>query len=117
MENDNNVTDLSYLNKISNGDIDFIKEMIDVYMKQTPEAINNLEKYLENKDWQMLRAAAHKMKPSFTFFGLTAMDAIINSLEEYSEKEIHLELLPEMIAKIKLVCVKAMTELKQKTFN
>ncbi len=112
--NSNNVTDLTYLKQVSNGDNDFIKEMIEVYMQQTPEAINNLEKYLKNKDWKMLRAVTHKMKPSFSFFGLKDMYEIANSMEEYSAKEIHLELLPEMIAKVKLTCDKAMIELQEK---
>jgi HPt (histidine-containing phosphotransfer) domain-containing protein len=112
--NNNNVTDLTYLRQVSNGDNDFIKEMIEVYMQQTPEAINNLEKHLKNKDWKMLRAVTHKMKPSFSFFGLKDLYDIADSMEEYSAKEIHLELLPDMIDKVKLTCNKAMVELEEK---
>ena len=109
----NKVTDLTYLIQVSNGDDHFIKEMIDVYMQQTPEAIGNLEKHLKNKDWEMVRVVTHKIKPSFSFFGLSDLSAIVNSIEEYCEKQIHLDLLPGMISKVKSTCAKAMKELEE----
>lgn len=112
--NNKNVTDLSYLKQVSNGDNNFIKEMIDVYMQQTPEEINNMENHLKNKDWKMLRAVAHKMKPSCPFFGLNDLHKVVSSIEEYANKEIHLEELPEMIDKVKSTCFAAMAELEQK---
>ena len=66
--NTREVTDLTYLKQVSNGDNNFIIEMINVYLKETPEAIKNLENHLKNKDWQKFRAVTHKMKPSFSFF-------------------------------------------------
>jgi HPt (histidine-containing phosphotransfer) domain-containing protein len=113
-KNSKNVTDLTYLKQVSNGDNNFIKEMIEVYIQQTPEAIMNLEHHLENKDWKKLFAVTHKMKPSFSFFGLTDMFETVDSIEEYSENEIHLELLADLIAKVKLTCSLAVLELEQK---
>ena len=84
--------DLTYLKQISNGDTGFIKEMIGIYLKETPIAIINLEKHLKNKDWKMLREVIHKMKAAFSFFGLKDMYCLLDSMEEYSEKEIHLNL-------------------------
>jgi HPt (histidine-containing phosphotransfer) domain-containing protein len=112
--NNGNVTDLTYLRKVSNGDNDFIKEMIVVYLKETPEAINNLENHLRNKEWEKFRAVTHKMKPSFTFFGLKELYSTVDYMEEYSDKKINLEKLPDMINKVKQTCTKAMEELKDK---
>jgi HPt (histidine-containing phosphotransfer) domain-containing protein len=107
------VVDLSYLKKVSNGDDSFIKEMIKVYLKETPEALKNLETHLENKDWKKFRAVTHKMKPSFSFFGLTTVYDVVNSMEEYSDKETHLTELPEMLEKVKGICCQAISELQQ----
>ena len=86
--------------------------MIEVYLKETPEAISNLENHLKYKDWKRFRAVIHKMKPSFLFFGMKNMDTVANDMQEYSDKEIKLELLPDMLAKVKSVCFKAVKELK-----
>lgn len=106
------IIDLTYLKQVSNGDTGFIKEMIGIYLKETPLTIINLEKHLKNKDWKMLREVIHKMKPSFSFFGLNDMYDLLDSMEEYSEKEIHLNLLPDMIDKVKLVCTQTIMELE-----
>lgn len=111
--NKKTMTDLAYLKEISRGDNVFIREMIQVFIEETPKAINNLEQHLNNRDWKMLRAVAHKMKPSFSFVGLKDLQDIINSVEEYSETETNLDQLPEMIAKIKNGCFLAIEELKE----
>jgi len=110
--------DLTYLKQLSNGSNEFIIEMISVFMEQTPIEISNLEKYLEEKDWKSLRAIAHKMKPSFSFMGIKELDALIKLIEEYAANETNLELLPEMIAKLKKICYEAIKELEieQKSF-
>lgn len=106
------VTDLTYLKQVSNGDDNFIIEMIDVYLRETPEAIRNLENHFKNKEWKKFRAVTHKMKPSFSFFGLKDLYATVDSMEEYAGSETHLERLPELISKIKLTCLQAMQELE-----
>lgn len=107
------LTDLSYLKQVSNGDSDFIREMIEVFMRQTPETISNMEKHLKNKDWESLRTLSHKMKPSCPFFGLHNLYTIVSDIEEYAHKQINLEQLPEMIAEVKRTCLQAMAELEQ----
>jgi len=111
--NSGQITNLAYLKQVSNGDNNFIKEMIDVYLKQTPDVINDLEKHLKNKNWKLLRAAIHKMKPSCPFFGLHDLYQTVTSIEEFAEEGTNLHLLPEMIEKVKATCDKAMVELNQ----
>jgi HPt (histidine-containing phosphotransfer) domain-containing protein len=103
--------DLTYLKELSNGSNEFIMEMISVFIEQTPIEIANLEKHLAAKDWKSLRATAHKMKPSFSFMGIKELESVIKTVEEYSANETNLELLPEMVTKIKTVCTEAIEEL------
>lgn len=103
--------DLTYLKQLSNGSNEFINEMITVFIEQTPVEISNLEKYASAKDWKSLRAIAHKMKPSFTFMGIKELESIIKQLEEYAANETNLELIPDLISKIKNICNEAIKEL------
>lgn len=104
--------DLTYLKQLSNGSNEFINEMISVFMEQTPIEISNLEKYLKAKDWKSLRAIAHKMKPSFSFMGIKELESTIKLIEEYAANETNLDLLPELISKIKNTCNEAIKELE-----
>ena len=104
--------DLTYLKKLSNGSNEFINEMISVFMDQTPKEISNLEKYLDSKEWKSLRATAHKMKPSFSFMGIKELESEIKLIEEYAANETNLDLLPEMISKMKNICIESIKELE-----
>jgi len=75
--------------------------------------LDSMEKQLHSKEWKQLRATAHKMKPSFSFMGIKELQDVIISIEEYSDKEIKLELLPELINKLKNISNKAIEELKK----
>lgn len=110
--------DLTYLKQLSNGSNEFINEMITVFMEQTPIEISNLEKYLKAQDWKSLRATAHKMKPSFPFMGIKELESMIKRVEEYAANETNLDLLPELIDKLKTISNEATNELEieKKTF-
>jgi HPt (histidine-containing phosphotransfer) domain-containing protein len=104
--------DLTYLKEIANGSNEFICQMINVFTTETPKEINNLEKHLNNKDWQLLRGTAHKMKPSFTFMGIKKLESIIHTIEENSANETNLAHLPELFLEVKQTCNQAIIELE-----
>jgi len=106
------MTDLTYLKEIAQGDTSFIKKMVILFINKTPEEIGNLEKYNAGKNWKLLNGVAHKMKPSFTFVGLQNLTGILNCIEEYSENENHLDLIPGLIANLKESCLLAILELE-----
>lgn len=104
--------DLTYLKELSNGSNEFIIQIISVFMTQTPEELEKLEKSLNTANWDALRATAHKIKPSFLFMGIKELESVVNSVEEFAAKKINLDRLPEMIAKIKTICEQAFAELE-----
>jgi len=104
--------DLTYLKELSNGSNKFINQMITIFLKETPVAIDNVEKYLNTSNWDALRAAVHKIKPSFSFMGIKELEEVINSVERYSETKTNLDQIPAMISKIKSVLKMAIQELE-----
>lgn len=108
----NKYIDLDYLKDFARGDKAFILDMITVFLIQTPELLETMRIALANRNWESLRGAAHKMKPSMTFMGIKELENIVALIEEYSATETSLELLPELISKVKLVCDAAILELE-----
>jgi len=104
--------DLTYLKELSNGSNEFIIQMITIFLKETPLAIENIEKYLNTSNWDALKAAVHKVKPSFSFMGIKELEGIVNSVEKYSETKTNLDQIPEMVSKIKTVLNAAIQELE-----
>lgn len=114
MENKKNKhINLAYLIQLSNGSNEFIVQMISIFMVQTPEAIDQMYKYLQNNEWKLLKGVIHKMKPSFSFMGIKELEIIAVSAEQYCETETNLDKLPALIHRIKEVCVAALSELEE----
>lgn len=113
METANNKKiDLSYLKELSKGSNEFICEMISVFIAQTPEELDQIDKHWKAKDWQSLHRVAHKMKPSFSFMGIKELESVICLINEYSSTETNIDQLPELISKLKTVCSEALQELE-----
>jgi HPt (histidine-containing phosphotransfer) domain-containing protein len=104
--------DMTYLRDLSNGDERFIKKMLMMLLKQTPEGVGALENHYTNRDWESLRLAAHKLQASFLFMGIQKLPETIHEVEEYAGNKYHLDLLPGLIAKIREVWNRAMAELQ-----
>ncbi|MDQ3191745.1 MAG: ATP-binding protein [Bacteroidota bacterium] len=104
--------DLNYIKNLSKGDNKFIEEIINLFIKQTPIAIENMKLHYKNKNWELLMAEAHKIKPSFNFFGIKKLEHAAMIIEDLSIKNENSDFLPESIITIETVCTKAIKELK-----
>jgi len=109
--------DLTYLAGIAEGNKEFMKKMINVFLQQTPKMLTDMSTYLEEKKWAELRGVAHKMKPSLDFVGIHALKNTVKNLEKYASELVHLELVPEMVEEVKKTCESAMEELKIELAN
>ncbi|WP_374163370.1 2-amino-4-hydroxy-6-hydroxymethyldihydropteridine diphosphokinase [Arcticibacter sp. MXS-1] len=63
---------LSYLNDIAEGNKEFIIDMIDIFIEQTPVYFNQLATAIYEKDWKTAGDVAHKIKPTLAFIGVDA---------------------------------------------
>ncbi len=73
--------DLSYLNEVSSGNSEFIIEMIDIFMQQTPVYVQQLTEAIEKKDWTAIAQVAHKIKPTLAFMGIDSARDIMAQIE------------------------------------
>lgn len=104
--------DLTYLRTLSNGDKGFIKEMISLFIDQTPDMLARMSNYLNLQDWKALSSAAHKMKPSVMFVGLKETEKDLKKVEDYSAERKNTADIPIILARINEVCKVAVDELK-----
>lgn len=110
-------TDLTYLKSLSKGDESFVKQMITIFVNQTPSAIEQLEKSLLDKDFATLKAVAHKMKPSFSFVGVNSLQEKITELEKNALQPTDINTMDMLINEIKIVALTAVEELQNENFK
>lgn len=115
MENNGRLTNLDYLNMISDGDATFKRELIDTFINNTPKVLKEMEEGLEKRSYQNIGNLAHSMKPSFTLFGMENQREIVMKLEEYGRKGVNTDEIPDLIHNLRKLMEQAIKELKTET--
>lgn len=62
--------DLSFINEIADGSDEFIIESIDMFLMQTPDLLESINKGIAEHNWPLVASASHKLKPNLGFFGM-----------------------------------------------
>ena len=79
--------DLTFLFEIADGSNEFIVESIDMFMQQTPDLLNVIEKSIADSDWQGVGASAHKLKPNLGFFGMNDCQGYMQDIENMAKTQ------------------------------
>jgi len=69
---------------------DFINELIDAFLDDTPDMIRNMYTALDKKDIESFRRNAHSLKSNANTFGATELGALAKELE-FMARENNLE--------------------------
>lgn len=106
--------DLAYLNKRTKSNPSLMMEMITLYLDQTPGLIQAMKQGLEDKDWETLQAAVHKMIPSFSIMGIASdFENMAKKVQEYAILHQQTAVIQELVMKLEKVCLQACRELQE----
>jgi len=76
--------DFSYLNELSDGNQEFIREMIDLFVNKVPNDMKELEAAIAVKDYATIRGIAHTLRSSLSIFKLEALFEHLDPIEKES---------------------------------
>jgi len=107
-------TDLGYLNTRTKSNPALMMEMISLYLEQTPMLICVMKKSMEEKDWNSLHSAVHKMIPSFAIMGINAdFENMARKVQEYAGAMQQSDVIQEMVLQLGNICNQACKELQE----
>jgi len=98
---------------ISNGNNDFVKKMINIFIDTTPPEIKIIKESLANGNYVQLGATAHKIKPSIDTMGINSLMDNIRTIEKYGKEAINTNELPELVEKLEDTLNTVFDQLKQ----
>jgi HPt (histidine-containing phosphotransfer) domain-containing protein len=107
------ITDLSYLKNMSGDNPDIIKEMIGIFIDQAEEYIRDMQKNLQDKNYDAIGKLAHKAKSSISIMGMNDLAADMKTLELLAKEEKEKESYPDFINKFVSQTQQAIAELKE----
>jgi HPt (histidine-containing phosphotransfer) domain-containing protein len=104
-----NITDLTELNKIAEGDTDFIRETLSIIIEETPQNIHNLNDFAAKGDIAAIKGLVHKLKSSYMLLGVSDLVTLAKTIEASESMDEIKSLLPQYIS----ICETASKELQQ----
>ena len=106
------VTDLSYLRKMTDGNADLMREMIEIFLDQVNEYSREMNQSFEQKNWHALSRIAHKAKSSVAIMGMHSLAEMLKDLEILSREQKDVDKFPNYIYRFTAECNEAREELK-----
>jgi signal transduction histidine kinase/CheY-like chemotaxis protein len=100
------------LDKYTGGDADLTVQLIEIFLKQVPEAIEKLEVLIPEGDWKNVHAVAHKVKSSVAIFSFNDLKKLLINIEEYARDREHLTEVPMLFAQFRLLSRPAIANLE-----
>lgn len=61
---------LAKVYEISENDVDFVKQVVTLFIEEVPIEISSIKTGIEEKDYAKVYASAHKIKPSLDLLGM-----------------------------------------------
>jgi len=105
---------LGYLNTRTKSNPALMMEMISLYLEQTPPLIAAMKRSLEEKDWNGLHSAVHKMIPSFSIMGINVdFENMARKVQDYAIAELQTDGIQDMVLQLGNICSQACTELEE----
>jgi PAS domain S-box-containing protein len=103
---------LDQLYNISRGNDAFVKKMIDLFIQQTPVAVQDIKEAYTVNDFTKVKALAHKMKPSIDNLEISLLTSDIRLIESLVLQGKRSDELDILINKLEEVIDKVVSEIK-----
>ncbi len=91
MDNSGFKVDLSYLKDVASGSDEFMIDMIDLFLDQTPGYFEQLERFISEANWTKVADIAHKIKPTLAFMGVDSARESMAEIEKNARNLTNLE--------------------------
>jgi HPt (histidine-containing phosphotransfer) domain-containing protein len=103
---------LEYLEEISAGDKEFIADMLNDFVTQTPQTLADIDVQIKQANWYELYKIIHKFIPTFEFVGAENVRTELRVVEQYAKTSTQVEKIAPIIEKLKVDCRNIIHELK-----
>jgi CheY-like chemotaxis protein len=74
----------AYLSSVAGGDRQFMAELIEVFIQETPEAMHGMRIALEMEDRKSMAAQAHRYKANLRYVGLQKAQKLTEKIEQWA---------------------------------
>jgi HPt (histidine-containing phosphotransfer) domain-containing protein len=113
MDNAGFKVDLSYLKDVASGSDEFMIDMIDLFLDQTPAYFEQLEQFIAEENWSKVADIAHKIKPTLAFMGVDSARESMAEIEQNARNLKNLETISPAFQILKEMSVQLYKQLEE----
>ncbi len=106
--------DISYLKTMSDGNDTFVKEMLTIFVEDTPPLLSSLKAAVETEDWKKISQYAHKYRSPLALLGIKEIETLMKSIEYDAKEQININGINEMFIKSELLSQRVLDEINWK---
>ena len=103
---------MSYLDTVTEGNTELIKEIATIFKEQSVEIYSEMESLLSEKKYYLLGLLAHKAKSSVAIMGMDNLASMLKTFELQAKKGIESELYESYIERFNTETKAAILELE-----
>jgi PAS domain S-box-containing protein len=108
------VTNLDYLTVRTKSNPKLMMEMISLYLGQTTSLIPAMKHSLQHKEWNNMKAIAHKMISSFAIVGMSKdYENLARKIHDYAGVQQHIAAMPELVLQLTGILEQSCEELEE----
>ena len=107
------IIDLTYLERVCEGDTEFMQEMISAFVETIPETLVEMKNANAAADWPGLARIVHKMKPSLAFMGIEELKGNVLELEALAKAGTDIKGIGNLVERVNATANQAIAELKE----
>ena len=98
---DEKTYELSMIDQMCRGNQEQIKKMVIVFIEQLPLSVEEMKVAYDKKDFNSIKATAHRIKPTLTYYGVAKLEDDIALIESMAHEAVAS---PSLALKIDTVC-------------
>jgi PAS domain S-box-containing protein len=111
---DSSGLDLKNLYELTGGDEDLLKEIMELFLDQTPELMGNVISHFKSNEYDQVKEFSHTLKPTFTYVGMEKATELAEQIELLAGKNNpDAEKLEELINELNVICTQAINKVKE----
>lgn len=114
--NNEKLYNLGNLKKISQGNSEFLKKMIALFSQQAPQSVKEMKEALQKKEFDKVRAIAHKIKPAIDNMGISSLHKTIREIERNAAEATDIFMLTDDISLTEQVITDVTLQLEKEVF-
>jgi len=104
---------LDKLNEMADGDDDFVLSVVTVFLEEVPQDLEDLEKAIDEGDYENVYKLAHKIKPNVDILGMEQTRAIALEIETLGKDEENKDLIESKFPALKKDIHQVISELRK----